>query len=363
VAPMLKQLDTLRDREAAGEPDPRWEAFAKRDKSADGQFVGAVVTTGVYCRPGCPARLPRRENMRFFASGAEAQNAGFRPCKRCKPDAASIEERLTAAVRQACALIGAAEGTPDFDAVAGAVGLSRHHLHRAFKRIVGVTPGAYFKSLREGRAVAGLKAGASVTEAIYDAGYGSASRFYETLAPKLGLKPGAYTKGGAGEVIRFAVGECSLGSILVAATEKGICAIELGEEPQELVEELQRRFRNATLIGGDAGFEEIVAAAVGLVEDPSRGLGLPLHVRGTAFQLKVWEALRAIPPGETATYKEVAAKAGVPAAIRAVGSAIGSNKIAVAIPCHRVIRTGGALAGYRWGVERKAALLARERSS
>ncbi len=367
MAVTLKQPGSLRDRGArdapAGEPDPRWEAFARRDKAADGQFFAAVITTGVYCRPGCPARLPRRENVRFFASGAEAERAGFRPCKRCRPDAASIQERLTRAVRQACALIETAEGTPDFDAIAGAAGLSRHHLHRAFKRIVGVTPGAYFKSLREGRAVAGLKAGASVTEAIYDAGYGSSSRFYETLAPKLGLKPGAYARGGEGEVVRFAVGECSLGSILVAATEKGVCAIELGDDAQGLVDGLQQRFRNATLVGGDTGFEEIVAAAIGLVEDPARGLGLPLHVRGTAFQLKVWEALRGIGPGRTATYKEVAAKAGVPGAVRAVGRAIASNKIAVAIPCHRVICTGGALSGYRWGVDRKAALLARERSS
>ena len=361
VTAILKKQSALEPASGAYAPDPRWEPFENRDKAADGQFVAGVTTTGIYCRPGCPARLPRRENVRFFASAAEAERAGFRPCKRCRPDAASIEERLTAAVREACALIEAAEGAPDFEAIAAAAGVSRHHLHRAFKRIVGVTPGAYFRGLREGRAAAGLKAGASVTEAIYDAGYGSASRFYETLVPKLGLKPGAYTKAGQGEVIRFAVGECSLGSILVAATAKGVCAIELGSEPQALVDGLQHRFRNATLIGGDTGFEEIVAAAIGLVEDPARGLGLPLHVRGTAFQLKVWEALRAIPPGETATYKEVAAKAGAPAAVRAVGSAIASNKIAVAIPCHRVIRTGGALSGYRWGVERKAALLARER--
>ena len=343
------------------ELDLRWDAFARRDRSAEGQFVAGVVTTGVYCRPGCPARLPRRENVRFFADGEEARRAGFRPCKRCRPDDASIEERLADAVREACALIEAAEGTPDFAAIAGAVGLSRHHLHRAFKRIVGVTPGAYFKSLRERKAVAGLKAGARVTEAIYEAGYGSSSRFYETLAPKLGLKPGAFTRGGQGEAIRFAVGECSLGSILVAATAKGICAIELGGDPHALVKDLQDRFPKAELIGGDAGFEEIVAEAAGLAEDPARGFGLPLHVRGTAFQLKVWDALRDIKPGQTATYKEVAAKAGFPGAVRAVAGAIASNKIAVAIPCHRVIRTGGALSGYRWGVERKAALLARER--
>lgn len=361
----MKQLDLLpeRNRAPAGQPDPRWEAFAARDRSAEGQFVAAVITTGVYCRPGCPARLPRRENVRFFASGAEAESAGFRACKRCRPDGASIGEKLTAAVREACALIEAAEDRPDYDAIAGAVGLSRHHLHRAFKQIAGVTPGAYFKGLREGRAVEGLSARASVTEAIYDAGYSSSSRFYETLAPKLGLKPAAFAKGGEGEVIRFAVGECSLGSILVAATQKGVCAIELGDDPQDLVEGLQRRFHNATLVGGDASFEEIAGAAIGLVEDPARGLGLPLHVRGTAFQLKVWEALRGIEPGKTATYKEVAAKVGVPGAVRAVGRAIASNKIAVAIPCHRVIRTGGALSGYRWGVDRKAALLARERPS
>jgi AraC family transcriptional regulator, regulatory protein of adaptative response / methylated-DNA-[protein]-cysteine methyltransferase len=357
VAAMLKLSGTSQEEYS----DPRWQAFARRDKRAEGQFVAAVITTGIYCRPGCPARLPRRENVRFFANSAEAERAGFRPCKRCRPDAASIEERLNRAVQEACAQIEAADGTPDFGGIAHAAGFSRPHFDRTFKRIVGVTPGAYFKSLREGRAVAALKAGARVTEAIYDAGYGSASRFYETLVPKLGLRPSAYARAGEGEIIRFAVGQCSLGSILVAATAKGVCAIELGDDPQVLVKELQARFRNATLTGADAGFEEIVAAAVGMAEDPARGLGLPLHVRGTTFQLKVWEALRAIPPGETATYTEVAAMAGVPGAVRAVGSAAGSNKIAVAIPCHRVIRTGGALSGYRWGVERKAALLARER--
>ncbi len=343
-------------------PDPRWEAVAKRDKSAEGQFVVAVLSTGVYCRPGCPSRLPRPENVRFFATNEEAEKAGFRPCKRCDPNSAAISERLAAAIARASALIEAADGAPDFQAIANEVGLSRHHFHRAFKEITGVTPGAYFRSLRERRAVSALKRGATVTEAIYDAGYGSSSRFYETLAPKLGLKPAAFTSGGAGELIRFAVGECSLGSILVAATAKGVCAIELGDDPDALVKDLQDCFPNADLRGGDAGFEEIVARAVGLVEDPVRGLGLPLHVRGTAFQLRVWEVLQKIKPGQTATYQEVAALAGVPGSVRAVAAAIASNKIAVAIPCHRIIRTGGALSGYRWGVERKAALLARERS-
>ncbi len=341
--------------------DQRWEALQRRDKTADGQFVVGVTSTGIYCRPGCPSRLPRRENVQFFASNEEARRAGFRPCKRCKPDGVSIEEALTKAVTEASALIEAAEAAPDFEAIAAKVGLSRHHLHRAFKRIAGVTPGAYAKSLREQRAVAALKAGSRVTEAIYGAGYASASRFYETLVPKLGLKPGAFAKRGAGETIRFAVGACSLGSVLAAVTEKGVCAIELGGDPQSLVAALQHDFPHAELIGGDAGFEEILAGVVGFVEKPALGLGLPLHVRGTAFQLKVWEAMRAIAPGHTASYKELAAKAGVPGAVRAVAGACAANKIAVAIPCHRVVRTGGALSGYRWGVERKAALLARER--
>ncbi|MBI4724277.1 MAG: bifunctional DNA-binding transcriptional regulator/O6-methylguanine-DNA methyltransferase Ada [Rhodomicrobium sp.] len=343
------------------ELDARWEAVTARDKSAEGRFVYAVVTTGIYCRPTCPSRRPLPENVRFFASKEEAERAGFRPCKRCKPDGASIEEKLTGAVAKASALIEAADGTPDFNAIAEAAGLSRHHLHRAFKRIAGITPGAYFKSLRERRAIAGLRKGAAVTEAIYDAGYGSSSRFYETLAPKLGLKPGAYTKGGTGEVIRFAAGKCSLGSILVAATEKGVCAIELGDTPEDLIEAFQRRFPDAELVGGDPAFEQIVAQAVSLAEQPERGLGLPLHVRGTAFQLKVWEILRGIRAGETMTYQEIAAKAGAPGAVRAAANACAANKIAIAIPCHRAVRTGGALSGYRWGARRKAALLERER--
>ncbi len=341
--------------------DSRWQAFSNRDKSAEGSFVAAVTTTGIYCRPGCPSRLPHPINVRFFATSAEAEAAGFRACKRCRPEGISIQDHLAEAIAKATSLIEACEETPDYAAIAKAIGLSRHHFHRVFKDAAGVTPGAYFRSLRERRALDGLSKGAAVTEAIYDAGYGSSSRFYETLAPKLGMKPNAFAKGGAGEAVYFAVGECSLGSILVAATGKGICAIQLGDDPDTLIEAMQKRFPKADFIGGDSSFEEIVAEAVGIVEEPSRGLGLPLHVRGTAFQLKVWEALRGIAPGETLTYKELAAKIGVPGAIRAVASACANNKIAVAIPCHRVVRTGGALAGYRWGIDRKAALLARER--
>ncbi len=340
--------------------DPRWERLRNRDSSECGSFVYGVVTTGVYCRPGCPSRLPREENIRFFASREEAEQAGFRPCKRCQPDCAALAERHAEAISKACALIEAAEGKPDFDAVAAAVGMSRHHFHRIFKQATGVTPGAWLKALRKARTLKGLSRAGTVTEAIYNAGYSSSSRFYETCAPELGLKPSAFKKGGAGEVIRFAVGECSLGSILVAATAHGICAIELGDSPETLVKAFQDRFPNAELKGGDADFQRVVGHVIGLIEEPKRAFDLPLHVRGTAFQQRVWEVLRSIPPGETMTYAEVAAKAGCPSAVRAVASAIASNSHAVAIPCHRVIRTGGALSGYRWGVERKAALLKRE---
>jgi len=336
------------------------ERLRNRDTSEGGSFVYGVVTTGVYCRPGCPSRLPRKENVRFFTSGQEAERAGFRACRRCRPDGVSLEERQAKAVCKACALIEAAEEKPDFDEVAKAAGMSRHHFHRIFKQTTGVTPGAYFNARRRTRALEELSRTRTVTDAIYGAGYSSSSRFYETCAPLLGLKPSSFAKGGAGEVIRFAVGECSLGSVLVAATAQGICAIELGDSPEPLVEVLQDRFPDAELKGGDADFERVVAQVIGLVEEPKRALGLPLHVRGTAFQQKIWEILRSIPIGETMSYAEVAAKAGCPSAVRAVASACAANKLAVAIPCHRVVRTGGALSGYRWGVERKAALLKRE---
>jgi AraC family transcriptional regulator of adaptative response/methylated-DNA-[protein]-cysteine methyltransferase len=343
-------------------PELWWERLRSRtvDTTEAGNFVYGVVTTGIYCRPGCPSRLPRPENIRFFASSEEAKRAGFRPCLRCQPDGPSLEKRQTEAVSKACALIEAAEEKPDFDAVAKAAGMSRHHFHRVFKQTTGVTPGAYFNARRRARALDGLGRTTTVTEAIYGAGYSSASRFYETCAPELGLKPSAFAKGGTGEVILFAVGECSLGSILVAATAKGICAIQLGDAPEPLVEALRDRFPKAELRGGDEDFERVVAQVIGLVEEPKRAFGLPLHVRGTAFQQKVWEVLRNIPPGETMTYAEVAARVGCPRAVRAAASAIAANKLAVAIPCHRVIRTGGALSGFRWGVKRKAALLKRE---
>lgn len=342
----------------ANAPD-LWEKLMSRD-SAAGPFVYGVVTTGIYCRPGCPSRLPRRENVRFFASGEEARRAGFRPCLRCGPDGASLEERQAEAVAKACALVDAAEEKPDFDAIAKAVGMSRHHFHRIFKQATGVTPGAYAAARRRSLALEGLSRKGTVTDAIYGAGYGSSSRFYEACASALGMKPGVFAKGGAGETILFAVGMCSLGFCLVAATARGVCAIQLGDNSDSLIEALRDRFPKADLKIGGEGFERIVAEVIRLIEEPTRAFDLPLHVRGTAFQHRVWEVLRSIPPGETMSYAEAAARAGCAGAVRAVASACAANRLAVAIPCHRVLRKGGALSGYRWGVERKAALLKRE---
>jgi AraC family transcriptional regulator of adaptative response/methylated-DNA-[protein]-cysteine methyltransferase len=340
----------------------RWDAVRRRDASADGRFVYAVRTTGVYCRPSCPSRPARRENVSFFADGAAARAAGFRACKRCRPDEASPASPHAAAIARACRLIEEAEEMPALDALAAAAGLSRFHFHRVFKAATGLTPAAYGAARRARRVADALPAAGSVTEALYDAGYGSASRFYAGATRRLGMAPSTYRKGGEGEEIRFAVGQCSLGAILVAATATGVCAITMGDDPQALVRDLQDRFPRATLVGGDAAFEATVAAVVGLVEDPRGRHDIPLDVRGTAFQERVWRALREIPPGRTASYTEIAGRIGHPAAVRAVARACGANPAAVAIPCHRVVRTDGALSGYRWGVERKRALLERERA-
>lgn len=339
----------------------KWNSIKRRDQKADGAFVYAVVTTGVYCRPSCGARLPLEKNVRIFRTDKEAEAAGFRACKRCGPGAIPSDRRRAEAIRAACDLLKGAQDKPDYAAIARRLGLSRFHFHRLFKEATGVTPGAWLKAHRQSRVIDALSRGASVTEAIYEAGYSSSSRFYETAGPDLGLKPSAYIRKGAGETIRFAVGECSLGSILVAATGKGVCAILLGDDPQALVDALQKMFPKAELLGADGAFEALVAVIVGLAEEPWRTANLPLDVRGTAFQHKVWRALREIPPGRTLTYTELAARIGRPNAVRAVASACANNRIAIAIPCHRVVRIGGDLAGYRWGVERKAALLNRER--
>jgi len=341
----------------------RWAAVQRRDRAADGEFFYSVRTTGVYCRPSCAARLPRRENVSFHDSTAAAERAGFRPCKRCRPDAPGLEERHAHAIAEACRLIEGAETPPDLDALAAVAGMSRFHFHRVFKAATGVTPKAYAGARRAERVRAALPHSATVTEAIYDSGYNSSGRFYASSSSLLGMNPTNFRAGGTGAAIRFALGECSLGSILVAATEKGVCAILLGDEPAALLRDLEDRFPKAELIGGDRDFEQLVAKVVGFVEAPALGLDLPLDVRGTAFQQRVWETLRAIPAGATASYTEIAKRIGRPKAVRAVAQACAANAIAVAIPCHRVVRNDGALAGYRWGIARKRALLARESGS
>lgn len=344
------------DREAC------WRAVRARDRDADGRFVYAVRSTGVYCRPSCPSRPARPENVSFHPSPAAARAAGYRACKRCKPDHHAADG-AHAGVIAACRAIEAAEELPDLTTLAAAAGLSRFHFHRLFKAVTGVTPKAYAAAWRSRRVREALQSGAPVTAALYAAGYNSNARFYHDAPAILGMTPSAYRAGGANEQIRFAIGECSLGAILVAATARGLCAILLGDDPDALARELQDRFPNATLCGDDENFAHTVALVVGFVEAPALGLELPLDIRGTAFQQRVWQALREIPPGVTMSYAEVAARIGRPRAVRAVAQACGANALAVAIPCHRVVRSDGALSGYRWGVQRKRALLEREARS
>lgn len=338
----------------------RWAAVTAKDREADGAFVYSVRTTGVYCRPNCAARPARRENVAFHDSIEAAQAAGFRPCKRCKPDQATLAERNAQAVAKACRTIEHAEDIPSLDDLALEADMSPFHFHRVFKAVTGLTPAAYGRARRAEKVRQALPESRTVTEAIYDAGFNSGGRFYESSEKVLGMTPRRFRAGGERARIRFAVGECSLGAILVAATDKGVCAILLGDDPDLLVRDLQDRFDRAELIGGDAEFEALVAKVVGLVEQPRLGHDLPLDVRGTAFQQRVWQALQDIPAGETASYADVARRIGRPSAVRAVAQACGANALAVAIPCHRVVRNDGALSGYRWGVERKRALLERE---
>lgn len=341
----------------------RWAAVTQRNRAADGQFFYSVRTTGVYCRPSCAARRARRENVAFYATPADAERAGFRPCKRCKPDQPSLVERYAAKVAEACRMIEAGDEAPNLDALAQTAALSRYHFHRIFKAITGVTPKTYAAAHRGERVREQLMSSNTVTQAIYDGGFNSNGRFYAQSAQLLGMSPSAFREGGINRVIRFAVGQCSLGAILVAATDQGVCAILLGDDPDELVRDLQDRFDRAQLIGGDAEFEKLVAKVVGFIEAPALGLDLPLDVRGTAFQQRVWQALREIPAGSTISYSEMAHRIGSPRAVRAVAQACAANAIAVAIPCHRVVRNDGNLSGYRWGVERKRRLLEREQEA
>jgi len=356
----MKTSDKQAALAATTQTDPRWAAVQARDASADGRFFYSVKTTGVYCRPSCGARPARPENVAFHESAAAAERAGFRPCKRCKPDQLSLPEQHAAMITEACRVIERAETPPTLEQLAKPTGLSAFHFHRVFKAVTGLTPKQYAAAHRASRLRSGLDRGRSVTDAIFDAGYNASSRFYETSSRTLGMTPSSYRAGGTDQDIRFAIGECSLGAILVAQSERGVCAILFGDDPDALARDLQDRFPKANLIGGDHAFEQLVATVVGFVEAPAIGLDLPLDVRGTAFQQRVWQALRDIPAGATVSYSEIARRIGSPSAVRAVAGACAANLLAVAIPCHRVVRNDGGLSGYRWGVERKRALLARE---
>ncbi len=356
----MKSSSVAAKRAAATTADSRWAAVVARAHKADEQFFYSVTTTGVYCRPSCAARLARPENVRFYATQEAALKAGFRPCKRCKPDQDSPARQHIKKIKDACRIIESAEDPLTLADLAKRVNLSAYHFHRLFKKMTGVTPRAYAAAHRGGRVRRELGRSGSVTAAIFDAGYNSNGRFYENASGILGMTPRQYRSGGEQVQIRFAVGECSLGAILVAMSARGVCAISLGEDAHALTRELQDRFPRGTLIGGDASFEATVARVVGFIDDPRIGLDLPLDVRGTAFQQRVWQALQRIPAGKTASYAQIAKRIGAPSAVRAVAGACAANTLAVAIPCHRVVRSDGELSGYRWGIERKRALLQRE---
>jgi AraC family transcriptional regulator of adaptative response/methylated-DNA-[protein]-cysteine methyltransferase len=343
--------------------DPRWIILQSRDPAADGEFVYAVRSTGIYCRPTCPSRLAKPENIAFYANPASAEQAGFRPCLRCKPQQCSMAEEQAAMVTRLCRFIEAAATLPTLNELARHAGMSTYHLHRIFKAVTGLTPFSYARAHRAGRVRRELEDGGSVTQAIYDAGFNASGSFYEESAHLLGMTPSRYRAGGAGADIRFAVAECSLGCVLVAQSEKGICAILLGDDPEVLVNDLKQRFHAANLLGGDSDFEETVVRVISYVNAKNPLMDLPLDIRGTAFQRRVWEVLRTIPAGQTLSYSEVAGRIGAPQACRAVAQACAANALAVVIPCHRVVRSDGGLSGYRWGVERKRALLEREAGS
>ena len=334
--------------------DAAFAAFDARDRSQDGLFVGAVKTTGIYCKPSCPARRPLRENVTFYDAPAEARAAGYRACMRCLPDDVG---RDAEGVAKALALIAGHDEHLSLDQLATAAGYAPHHFHRIFKRATGVTPAAYVRAKRAERALVALGEDASVTEAIYAAGYSGPSRFYAQSNGRLGMTPSAWKNGGAGVTIRWTVAETALGSMLLAATDKGICRLSFDEDESELC----RRFPNASIEAGGAALDHLVAGAIAAVERPAQMPSLPLDIQGTGFQQAVWAELMKIPAGETRTYTQIAAAVGSPAAVRAAGSANGANVVAVLIPCHRVIRSDGTMGGYAYGLDRKEKLLELER--
>jgi len=359
---MVKTSNPI-DETTEAEKDPRWAHVVARNHAADGRFWYSVATTGIYCRPSCPSRGCNPKNVAFHDTLEAAKATGFRACKRCNPDGVPQNIENAILVEKACRMIERSEETPSLARLANAAELSQSHFHRLFKSITGLTPKAYAAAHRAGRVREELAKGHSVTEAMYDAGFNSSGRFYEKSQDMLGMTPTHYRDGGTNEEIRFAVGQTSLGAILVASSAKGVVSILIGDDPQELAHDLQDRFPKARLVGGDRDYEDLVARVVGMVEAPGLGLNLPLDVRGTAFQQRVWQALQEIPAGKTASYSDIAARIGTPKAVRAVASACAANNIAVAIPCHRVVRSDGSLSGYAWGVERKRQLLGAEGSA
>ena len=347
----------------ATQNDPRWAQVFARNRSADGTFWYSVQTTGIYCRPSCPSRTANPKNVALHDDLLSAKATGFRACKRCNPDGASQDAQHATLVAKACRLIEQSEEPIPLECLAKTIGLSASYFHRLFKATTGLTPKNYAAANRASRVREGLAKGHSVTEVIYDAGFNSSGRFYEKSNKMLGMTPTRYREGGMNEEIKFAIGQSSLGAILVASSAKGVVAILIDDDPNKLARDLQDRFPKARLVGGDQDYEKLVAQVVGLVEAPAIGLNLPLDVRGTAFQQRVWQALQEIPVGKTTSYSDIAAQIGLPNAVRVVAGACAANNIAVAIPCHRVVRSDGSLSGYAWGVERKKRLLDAETSS
>lgn len=340
-------------------PNDRWTALRARDQTADGHFFYSVRSTGVYCYPSCSARPPLPENVAFYDTREQAEASGFRPCKRCRPDLPPRVEREALLVAEACRLIEGTESIPSLVELAKAVGSSPHHFHRLFKRVTGVTPKSYGDAHRHTRVKTALTNGDSVTKTLYDSGYNSSGRFYDSTDKMLGMTPKAYRAGGRGETIKYSVEQCSLGHVLVALSSRGVCAILMGDTPESLVQDLEETFQKADLQAAATSLRDDVAKMVRLIDDPllEDKTSLPLDIRGTVFQRKVWNALRQIPAGKTVSYSELAAKIGLPKGVRAVASACAANSLAVAVPCHRVIAANGNISGYRWGVKRKKRLL------
>ena len=351
----------MNDQKIAVDNDSRWEALISRDRRAEGTFWYGVATTGVFCRPGCPARLPRRENVEFFDSPEAAQTAGYRPCKRCRPDAASPSQQLTRMVVNACRSLEQAEVPPPLETLAAEAGLSPAYFHRVFKNLVGLTPKQYANSRQSRRFRDTLKHSPTVTQAVYEAGFSSSSRAYTQSRERLAMTPSTYRRGGAGLSISYGTARCSLGWVLAASTGRGICAIELGEDPDSLACRLKENFPKASHTEAGTEFCQVIHAVVNMVERPDQEVQLPLNIQGTAFQERVWNELTTILPGSTVSYAELAERLGQPGTARAVAQACAANKLAVALPCHRVVRADGSLGGYRWGQWRKQRLLQVER--